>query len=138
MIKRFEVKLHNLDSKLFSDCVLSYENAKRPYCLKFHHKNIGQKQFEGRDLFECLCSLRLVLEKHGYFILCNGARIDCYPSGMARDMGRGEKVYQLEIGKIFDRQNLVKTFDRAELSQVGTVEAQLAYYERWLRSLKVN
>ena len=31
--------------------------------------------------------------------LCNGARVDCYPSGMARDMGGARSIYVLTIGQ---------------------------------------
>jgi hypothetical protein len=39
--------------------------------------------------------IRLQLEPLGWFPLCNGARLDCYPSAMARDMGAGRAVYVL-------------------------------------------
>jgi len=41
----------------------------------------------GRDFFDALQQLRLQLEPLGWYPVCNGARIDCYPSGMASDMG---------------------------------------------------
>jgi hypothetical protein len=53
----------------------------------------------GRDIFDALQQLRLKLEPIGWYPLCNGARVDCYPSGMARDMGGAQAVYVLTIGK---------------------------------------
>jgi len=48
------------------------------------------------DLFAALQDLRKkTLEPLGSIPLCNGARVDCYPSGMARDMGGGQVVYVL-------------------------------------------
>jgi len=44
-------------------------------------------QADGPDLFAALQQLRKSVEPLGWFPLCNGAMVDCYPSGMARDMG---------------------------------------------------
>src|SRR5215469_6592337 len=52
-------------------------------------------QADGPDLFAALQQLRRTLEPLGWVPLCNGARVDCYPSGMARDMGGGMDVYVL-------------------------------------------
>jgi hypothetical protein len=38
----------------------------------------------GRDYFDALQQLRLQLEPLGWVPLCNGARMDCYPSGMGQ------------------------------------------------------
>jgi hypothetical protein len=84
----------------------------------------------GRDLFDALQQLRLQLEPLGWIPLCNGARVDCYPSGMARDMGGGQKVYIL--GSEPGRPPLVETLEPAPREMVGTVADQDAHYERWL------
>ena len=89
----------------------------------------------GRDLFDALQQLRLQLEPLGWFPLCNGSRIDCYPSGMARDMGGASSVYELEIGKA-GRFPLVGLFEPAPPEQVGTVSEQDAYFGRWISGPK--
>lgn len=92
-------------------------------------------QAEGRDLFDGLQQIRRELEPRGWYPLCNGARIDCYPSGMARDMGGGRAVYELTMGKP-GRPPLVGLFEPAPPERVGAVADQDAYYSRWLDSLK--
>jgi hypothetical protein len=87
------------------------------------------------DLFEALILIRLEAEKHGYFILCNGARTDAYPSRMSRQMGGGGKLYVFKIGMPAQREDLVNIFEPAEFQHVGTVAAQRVAYDAWLRSL---
>jgi hypothetical protein len=89
----------------------------------------------GRDLFDALQKLRLQLEPLGWIPLCNGARTDCYPSGMARDMGGASSVYELTIGKA-GRFPLVGLFEPAPSDKVGTVADQDAYFQQWLNGPK--
>jgi hypothetical protein len=89
----------------------------------------------GPDLFAALQQLRKSLEPLGWFPLCNGARVDCYPSGMARDMGGGAGVYLLSATRRLRRRlPLVGTFEPAPREAVGTVDDQDAYFERWLET----
>ena len=88
----------------------------------------------GDDLFDCLVNLRGELEKDGAKILCNGARIDAYPSGMARDMARGRKVYLLRMGERARLEDLVNTFDEAPIDKLGSVADQREYYLSWIKS----
>ena len=85
----------------------------------------------GRDLFDALQQLRLQLEPLGWIPLCNGARTDCYPSGMARDMAGGNKVYELVIGKA-GRPPLLGLLEPTSPDKVGTVAEQDAYFRRWM------
>jgi hypothetical protein len=89
----------------------------------------------GRDLFDALQQLRLQLEPIGWIPLCNGARADCYPSGMARDMAGGTKVYELVIGKA-GRPPLVGLLEPASPDKVGTVAEQDAYFRQWMDGWK--
>ena len=92
-------------------------------------------QADGPDLFAALQQLRRSLELLGWVPLCNGARVDCYPSGMARDMGGGASVYVLSAKPgLHRRLPLVGTFDPAPKESVGTVEDQDEYFRRWLGS----
>ena len=88
----------------------------------------------GEDLFDCLVNLRTELEKDGARILCNGARTDAYPSGMARDMARGRRVYLLRMGARARPEDLVDTFDEAPLDKLGSVPDQREYYLNWIKS----
>lgn len=92
-------------------------------------------QADGPDLFAALQQLRKTLEPLGWVPLCNGARVDCYPSGMARDMGGGMDVYVLSARRFLRRRPpLVGTFDPAPKETVGSVDDQDAYFRRWLES----
>ncbi len=89
----------------------------------------------GRDMFDALQRLRLQLEPLGWIPLCNGARTDCYPSGMARDMANGNAVYELVIGQV-GRPPLLGLLEPAAAEKVGTVADQDAYFRQWLDSRK--
>ncbi|MGB3532108.1 MAG: hypothetical protein WBA13_01180 [Microcoleaceae cyanobacterium] len=129
---------YSKDNKRLSECTISYETVQRPYKIYFENYELGIHQFEARDIFDCLCQLRVFLESKGWNILCNGARINAYPSNMSRDMGGGMKLYQLKLGKPPERSDLIRIFDRAEPEQIGTVKEQRAYYEKWRISNKMN
>lgn len=87
----------------------------------------------GSDYFDALCLIRRELEAMDVSALCVGARKDAYPSGMARDMGAGLKVYILEMGKRAESKP-VSIFEYAPPETVGTVDEQREYFERWLNS----
>jgi hypothetical protein len=48
---------------------------------------------EAPDFFEVLCLIRVQLEPRGLRTVCYRASRNVWPSGMARDMGRGLKAY---------------------------------------------
>ena len=86
---------------------------------------------EGADLFSVLQDLRKEsLEPLGLIPLCNGARVDCRPSGLAASMGGGMVVYVLSSRRLLGGRPLVGTFDPAPKKCVGTVDAQNAYFEQ--------
>jgi hypothetical protein len=89
------------------------------------------------DYFEALQHIRLQLEPSDRFPLCYGASRNCYPSGMARDMGGGLSVYKLTIGAKPARPAvaLVAAFDDGPDIELATVAEQDAFFERWLASV---
>ena len=87
------------------------------------------------DMFEALVRLRRQLEPDGLTVAVQGARRDTYPSGMARDMGGGMKVYVLCPGQR-TRPDLVETFDDAPSDQIATVEEQRAFADAWREERK--
>lgn len=125
------------ETNQLSECTLFYQNT-QPSIIDFQNYELGDHHFEGRDIFDCLCQLRAFLEKKGWNILCNGARIDAYPSSMSRDMGGGMKLYHLKLGKRPQRSDLLRIFDNAEPDKIGTIEEQRAYYEKWHASEKTE
>jgi hypothetical protein len=87
------------------------------------------------DMFEALVRLRRQLEPDGLRVAVQGARRDTWPSGMARDMGGGLKVYVLRSGQ-HDRPDLVGTLDDAPAGQIATVDEQQAFADARLNERK--
>lgn len=115
-------------------CVLEYVFG-NPVELKASCLVLGTISVTAADLFEALNLIRLEAEKVGYLILCNGARTDAYPSRMSRQMGEGGKLYVFKSGIPAQREDLVSIFGPADFQKVGTVAAQRAAYDGWIRSL---
>lgn len=84
----------------------------------------------GPDMFEALVRLRRQLEPDGLMVAVQGARRDTYPSGMARDMGGGMKIYVMRP-RPSGRPELVETLDDASPDQMATVDEQRAFFEAW-------
>jgi hypothetical protein len=86
----------------------------------------------GPDMFEALVRLRRQLEPDGLTVAVQGSRRDTYPSGMARDMGGGMRVYIMRPGHPARRKDLVDLLDDAPPDQTATVDEQRAFFEAWL------
>jgi hypothetical protein len=110
-----------------------FANA-QPWFIELSLDGEQTVKLEGRDLFDCLCALRTETDALGIKILCNGARIDAFPSPMLQSSG-ARKVYITEIGKQALRENLVNIFEEAPAEKVGTVEDQFEYHTKWIDSL---
>jgi hypothetical protein len=91
---------------------------------------------EGGDLFDALRDLRAKLDPLGCKLLCNGARRDVWPSGMARDMGHARKAYITRAGHSTTMADLVDIFEYSEPGLIGTVEDQERYRSAWIESLR--
>ena len=90
----------------------------------------------GEDFFEALCAVRETLEAEGLRPLCYGASANVYPSGMARDMGRGLKAYRMTSGRHARTEDLVGIFDVGADVNPVSVEAQRAWWRAWLSSAR--
>jgi hypothetical protein len=110
------------------DTYVEYFSLSWPnWTLEFTSPITEKLSFTGTDVFECLTQLRTELAKLGCKPLCAGARLDVYPSGMARDMGNGLSVQVLGLD---DQENIkyVSIFDYAEPDLIASVEDQFKYY----------
>ena len=96
----------------------------------------GEKHVaEERDFFEALCTLRRrALEPKGLIPFCYGASLKVWPSGMARDMGRGLKAYKIEVGA--QASELVGIFDSGHDVIPAQVAVQAEYARDWIASLR--
>ena len=113
--------------------IVKFSNSP-PWFIEASLEELNISKIEGSDLFDCLLSLRSRLDILGIKILCNGARIDAYPSPMLQSSG-ARKVYITEIGKQAIRENLVNIFDESDADKVGTVDQQINYHNKWIDSL---
>ena len=93
---------------------------------------------EGDDYFDCLTAVRRTLESEGAILLCQGARRDVWPSGMARSMAAGLKAYVLVNRRPPTPDDLVDIFDPAEPGDVGTVTEQERVRDEWFASIGIN
>jgi len=87
---------------------------------------------EATDFFEALCRIRRQLEPEGIIPFCYGASLNVYPSGMARDMGRGLKAYRLTRGVNPRMTDLVEIFEAGPDVVPASVDAQEAFWREWL------
>lgn len=92
--------------------------------------------FKGHNLFAALVLLRSYLEKQDIYLLCSGARIDVYPSGMLASMSNGRLAYISKIVKHGEQLDEVDIFSLADLSEIGSVADQKAFHKRWIDDIK--
>jgi len=106
-----------------------------PWQIVFRHPSCGEQSFEAPDLFDALQSIRHYLTKHGWQLLCYGARSDVYPSGMSRESTGGRIASMLTIGQRPQRSDLVDIFNPTTDDHSGTVADQETYYCAWVKSV---
>src|SRR5581483_5126314 len=100
-MKKFELKL--FDGKNYLPSTLVFEMEGGMANITFE---CSAHKFEGHDNypFSALLNMRKELDERGLKILCNGSRLDVYPSGAA--LG-SLKAYALKMGKVATRDDLV-------------------------------
>lgn len=78
------------------------------------------------DAFEALSAVRLELERHGWLLGVEGARVDVWPSGMARDQGGGLRAYRLRRGRSPRSEDVVDVFAPATEHLATVAEQRVA------------
>jgi hypothetical protein len=121
--------------KMRSECTVEVSGAP-PWKLTFCGIDPGRREFAADDLFEAMTALRTELEGLGCLLLCAGARVDAFPSGMSRGMSGGRKAYITRLGLPAGSHDIVDVFDYAEPESIGTVEQQREFHEKWIASLR--
>lgn len=100
----------------------------------FYNNGVNYITSEGNDYFSCLVELR---KKAPYIkFLCKGAKINVYPSSMARQMSQGMLAYELIIGKPATRDNIVHIFDFDDKDISENPDEQKYFYKNWISSLR--
>ncbi|WP_433958660.1 hypothetical protein [Cytobacillus horneckiae] len=91
--------------------------------------------FKGGNYFEVLRDIRLYFEKLNIQVLCNGAALNVFPSPMQLSMGNGNLAYILKMGEPAKIHHVANIFEHNPAFEFVTVEKQLEYYHKWLKSL---
>ncbi|SHN07760.1 hypothetical protein [Chitinophaga sp. CF418] len=125
-MRKYSLKCHNGSN--YFDSVISMVASHGRVELTFDAESI-HIVVEDYYPFLALTQLRLQLEPMGIKILCNGSRLDVYPSSAVII---GFKAYRLEKGMIGSKDNLCYIFDPTEdLSKIATVAEQWDYWIKW-------
>lgn len=121
-MKKYIVKI--FDGLEFSDSTLIFtsKGAKCELEFLFNNKSII---VENDFPFLALVAIRIELEKLGMKILCNGSRIDVYPSGMGLNT---LKAYELKMGE--PARKLVNIFEATEdIDKIATINEQKLFWK---------
>lgn len=140
MIK--EIKLKKFNGELAHGIVELIDNpdglADRQISLTLRFSGIEIQKVD-YDYFSALQQIRIDLEAIKINVLCNGASLDVYPSGMMRDMGGALKAYRLKRGLHAHLSDVVDIFEFDENNFIiCTVSEQNEFYEKWKESKKVR
>ncbi|WP_181788235.1 hypothetical protein [Streptomyces phytophilus] len=103
--------------------------------LKIESSSAVEWEGEGADLFEALRQARGCLEPKGVRLCCNGARIDTWPSRMAREHGAWV-VYVHRRWLPTTVRDLVPVLGAADAGRIGTVAEQDDYHAWHLANRK--
>jgi hypothetical protein len=130
-MKKYIVKI--FDGLEFSDATLIFTNKGAKCELEFIFKNeniIVENDFP----FLALVEIRKELEKLGIKILCNGSRVNVYPSGMGLNT---LKAYELKMGE--PARKLVNIFEATEdIDKIATISEQKLFWENFLQRGNVS
>lgn len=88
-------------------------------------------QGSGHDLIAALTQVRQQFETNGHRLLCYGASLNSWPSGMSRD---SDMVYQLTLGQLPDEvhsEDIHFIFDTGPDIIAATYQEQKAFSRRW-------
>ncbi|GHA65684.1 hypothetical protein GCM10009007_02910 [Formosimonas limnophila] len=132
-INSFLISTKNLNETL--DCQLFFWANDVDAHVNFRSKLLNFDSVAS-NYFEALILIRLELEKLDHYILCNGSRVDAYPSRMGRQMNMARKIYLNQYGKAATLKDLVDIFAVAPRNFVSSVSEQHLYHLKWLESTK--
>jgi hypothetical protein len=106
-----------------------------PNKMKFTSSVTPDIEVCDENKFECLKKIRIELEKHDYYPLCNGARIDTYILPIDLE-DNGFWLHILTPGKLPNKEDVVETFDDAIPDLIASIVEQEKNYKSWLNSIK--
>ena len=113
------------------EATVSWWLEDRVWIVTVESPELGSVEARADDAFEALCQVREQLEPDGWRLGLAGARVDVWPSGMARVQGGGLRAYRL-MGQVAGP--IVDTFEPVDPATVTTVGEQEAAAERIIGS----
>jgi hypothetical protein len=129
-MQQFQLRL--FDGTEFSNSAWTFQRKPEEVELEFQSAFFNMKVQDSFP-FLALNKIRLKLEGIGIKILCHGARIDVYPSGMLLTT---VKAYEIEMGQKATK--MIVIFDPTDdIHKIATVEEQKAYFDSWFVSIPV-
>lgn len=98
---------------------------------------INNKKYviNNKNYFLALRALRMLLEKEGIQLICNGAAENVYPSRMQLDMGTGRKAYRIIFGQQAKLSDVVDIFELDDTLHFVSVCEQDEFYDNWISSI---
>lgn len=107
-LEEIEISIASDKGEIFGARV--YVAPKISDVLYFESENFNSKEFKAEDLFSCMAKLRDWLDGFSSKPLCNGARLDVFPSAMSRQMSGGRLAYRHKLNHQCSRADLVDIF----------------------------
>ena len=95
---------------------------------------VGDRRSKGKqsDFFDALEEARLPFEKDGYRLLCYGASLNVFPSGMGRSCTSGKEAYQFNLKNIKKTKGSKFIFDTGKDIVPATVKEQRTFFQKWM------
>ena len=99
---------------------------------------MGDKRSKGKqsDFFDALEEARLPFEKDGYPLLCYGASLNGFPSGMGRSCTSGKEVYQFNLKNIKKSKDSKSIFDTGKDVVPATINEQRTFFRNGYPKMK--
>ena len=135
-VKKIEI-VSNDGRTFFGEFTLWEEAPDDPDQVQLDLHLVGEEfSAIAETFFDAMVNIRRELEYKGLRPKCFGACKDVYPSPMIRNMGNGEKAYQLKLGSPAKMEDLDSIFSSVAEITPSSVKEQEEFYRRWLKSLQ--
>ena len=119
-----------------STWVLEWGTVRHPYLFRLISPEGSAWEATGQTIAEGVKALRAQMEPLGYRFCCNGARANAHPGHMSVQMGEGDVVHLLKLGKRPKRGPRVALLDYAPRRKVTTLSVQNRFFSEWFESLR--
>jgi len=128
-----ELLTYSIDDKRYYNSILLVEKCNEGINIKYYLDDVVIEIVDNRP-FDCLVKLRRALLKRNLLLMCEGSRIDVYPSGASFST---LIAYKVTMGKVAEVKDKVNIFDpTSDLDMIGSDVEQKDYRERWINSLE--